>query len=181
MTSTTPPPERPPQEVPAPYTPPPAAPPYPVGYTQPRRRPIGVTILAILEVLWGLLLLFVAFGLFVIAFLTTDLELVEMIEEQVPGLIIESAPLIFAILGGAFLVFALISFLVAWGFLKGKGWAWTLAIIVAVLSIILNVITALTQGFNVASLVSLAISIVIPVIIVVYLYQPGVRAWFGKA
>jgi hypothetical protein len=101
-------------------------------------------------------------------------EIRDRIGTEVPDWIINNAPAFFGVLGVFFLVMAIISFVLAWAFLKGKNWARVLAIIFLVLSIIGNVI-GIIGG---TSLVSVAISIIIPLIIVWYLYRPNVKQWF---
>ena len=44
--------------------------------------------------------------------------------------------MLFLILGVVLLVFAIVAFILAWGFLKGKKWAWWLGVIFSVLQII---------------------------------------------
>lgn len=70
---------------------------------------------------------------------------------------------------------AIVSFIVAYGLLKGKGWAWTVAIILSIISIVWNVITLVTAA-NYGGI----ISIIISGIILYYLFRPHVKAYFGK-
>ena len=78
-------------------------------------------------------------------------------------------------MGGVFfLIMAIVSLLLAWAFLKGKNWARLLAIIFLVLSIIGNLIGVLGG----VSLITVAISILLPLLIVWYLFRPKVKQWF---
>jgi hypothetical protein len=142
---------------------------------------VGVTILAILEILFGLLMLLASLGFFVVAGLFASQDILNQTGMQVPEWLINVAPLVFAIAGIVFLIMALIAFLLAYGFLKGRGWAWTLAMIFSVISIILSVVGWVLQGFNPAGFVSMLISVIIPVIVILYLTRVNVKAWFGKA
>ncbi len=76
--------------------------------------------------------------------------------------------------GAVLLALAIVSFIVAYGLLKGRGWAWTITVILSIISIVLNVIS-IAAG-NLASI----ISIIISGIILYYLYRPHVKAYFGK-
>ncbi len=78
--------------------------------------------------------------------------------------------------GAVLVAIAIVSFVVAYGLLKGKGWAWTVAIILSIISIVWNVITLVTAA-NFGGI----ISIIISGIILYYLYRPHVKAYFGKA
>jgi hypothetical protein len=78
-------------------------------------------------------------------------------------------------IGGVLIAIGIVSFIVAYGLLKGRGWAWTVTIILEIISIILNAISIATG--NIGGIVSIIIS----GIILYYLYRPHVKAFFGKA
>ena len=78
-------------------------------------------------------------------------------------------------IGGILIAIGILSFVVAYGLLKGRTWAWTLTVVLSIISIVLNVIS-IAAG-NIASIVSVIIS----GIILYYLYRPHVKAYFGKA
>ncbi len=77
-------------------------------------------------------------------------------------------------IGGVLLAIAIASFIVAYGLLKGLGWAWTITVILSIISIVFNAISIATG--NIAAI----ISIIISGIILYYLYRPHVKAYFGK-
>jgi hypothetical protein len=77
-------------------------------------------------------------------------------------------------IGVVLLAIAIVSILVAYGLLKGLGWAWTVTVILSIISIVFNAISIATG--NIASI----ISIIISAIILYYLYRPHVKAYFGK-
>jgi hypothetical protein len=77
-------------------------------------------------------------------------------------------------IGGVLLAIAIASFIVAYGLLKGLGWAWTVTVVLAIISIVFNAISIATG--NIAAI----ISIIISGIILYYLYRPHVKAYFGK-
>ena len=77
--------------------------------------------------------------------------------------------------GAVLVAIAVVSFIVAYGLLKGKGWAWTVAIILSIISIVWNVVTLATAA-NFGGI----ISIIISGIILYYLFRPHVKAYFGK-
>jgi hypothetical protein len=76
--------------------------------------------------------------------------------------------------GIVLLALAIVSFVVAYGLLKGLGWAWTVTVILSITSIVFNAISIATG--NIAAI----ISIIISGIIIYYLYRPHVKAYFGK-
>ena len=76
--------------------------------------------------------------------------------------------------GVVLLAIAIASFVVAYGLLKGLGWAWTVTLILEIISIVLNAISIATGN------IGAIISIIISGIILYYLYRPHVKAYFGK-
>jgi hypothetical protein len=76
--------------------------------------------------------------------------------------------------GIGLLAISIASFVVAYGLLKGLGWAWTVTVILSITSIVFNVISIATG--NIVAI----ISIIISGIILYYLYRPYVKAYFGK-
>lgn len=77
-------------------------------------------------------------------------------------------------IGGILVAIAIASFVVAYGLLKGRRWAWTITVVLSIISIVLNAI-AIAAG-NIASI----INIIISGIILYYLYRSHVKAYFGK-
>ncbi|MGH9990307.1 MAG: hypothetical protein ACREAS_07715 [Nitrososphaera sp.] len=105
---------------------------------------MGVTIIAILTAIGGLI--FLASGLF---------------------LLIIGIGIILLALGIAYLV-------MAYGLWKGKGWAWTITLILSAIGIVVALIS-IAAG-NIGAI----FSIVIHGVVIYYLYRPNVKAFFGK-
>ena len=78
-------------------------------------------------------------------------------------------------IGAVLIAIGIVSFIVAYGLLKGMGWAWTLTVVLSIISIALNAISIATG--NIGGIVSIIIS----GIILYYLYRPHVKTYFGKA
>lgn len=68
--------------------------------------------------------------------------------------------------------------LIGVGCLKGWGWVWTFAVVFTIIGLVLTVAQTLLVG---GSLVSMAISVLISLLILWYLFRQNVKAWFGKA
>ena len=64
---------------------------------------------------------------------------------------------------------------VSYGLLKGKVWAWSIALILSYIGIALAIISIVTGNFLPI------INLVINIAIVYILYRPQVRAFFGKS
>ncbi len=146
-----------------------------------RQRPEGVTILGVLSILGGIAGV-VAGGALMLAALvvgTITSPLKDFLTSQgYPQLVsyvtTSNVATILGILGVFSLLVGIFWVAVGFGALRGRGWAWTVGIIVLVLSII-NSIIQVAFG-NIASVAGLAIDLGI----IYYLTRPKVRAFFGK-
>lgn len=78
------------------------------------------------------------------------------------------------IIAGVVLFFAFIWLLVGWGFLNGKGWAWTVGLIFSFLGVLLAIGAAAT-----GSLTAIA-GVLIWGLMIYYLFTGPVKAFFGK-
>lgn len=96
---------------------------------------------------------------------------------QLSGYSSSTIGLFLGILGAALLIIGILYLATGIGFFGGKGWAWTIGMIVSVLSIIVNVVQVIINPANIGGAV---ISIIIPLIIIYYLTRAHVKAFFGK-
>ncbi|MDQ3873685.1 MAG: hypothetical protein M3258_08770 [Thermoproteota archaeon] len=105
------------------------------------------------------------FGVALIAILTA-----------IGGLIFLVSGLVFLIVGIGFVLLALgIAFLVmAYGLWRGKGWAWTITLILSAIGIIVG-IASLVVG-NIGAI----FNVIIHAVVIYYLYRSNVKAFFGK-
>lgn len=121
------------------------------GYSSPSGdRPLGVTILAILQLLGGILSIVAGFGLIALAAFFPGMEL------------------LWIAIGGLTLVLGFVALIVGYGLYTMKSWAWMIAMILNIINIILAII-----NFTI-------ISLIIPLIIVIYLNQPDIKSRFGR-
>jgi len=121
-------------------------------------RPTGVTILAILEIISGA----IAIGIGISFSALWGSMGMGMMGDAGGGAII-------SIIGGITVVLGVISFVMAWGLLKGKPWAWTITLILTIISLIFDL-----PLMNI-------IGLIIDIVILYYLFRPHVKAYFGKS
>lgn len=136
-------------------------------------RPAGVTIIAILNIISGIVMLLGGLGLAVASSILptmTTLDPNASGQMALAGLLGAGG----AAIGGVMIILGIISFIVAWGLLKGKGWAWTVTIILSLVSIVMGVISLVAGNFG------SIVNIIIGGIVIYYLYRPHVKAYFGK-
>jgi len=152
-----------------------------------QHRPAGVTIIAILTIISGILLLLSGITLVALGALLSGSS------TSTSSQAIAQFGTISVAVGGVLLAIGIGYIVMFYGLLKGKGWAWTITIILLIIGIAIqilstSVITAasLENTKNIISgiinsitfpLIGLAINIVI----LYYLYRQHVRAYFGKA
>lgn len=178
-----------------------------------KSRPTGVTIIAILNIVVGIILLlggiaFIAAGIALSSLPPSAFEDGNLAADDsdiddfsgIPPPLIGGGPVA---IGSVMIAIGIVSFIVAYGLLKGMGWAWTVTVVLSIISIVLSVITTIATvqallwlGLGIILILPPAApmdpspppppfggiaSIIISGIIIYYLYRPHVKAYFGKA
>jgi hypothetical protein len=123
---------------------------------------VGITVLVILESIVAALLII---GGLVLAVAGPFVH--ELMPRPVPAVI---TGVFVSLFGIVLLVIGAAGLAVAWGLWTGQGWAWTIALVLAVISIIIDLLQLPGSIFG----------IVINGFIVYYLWQPHVKAFYGK-
>ena len=173
--------------------------------TEQIKRPIGVTIIAILTIISGIILTFggislLAFG----AFFTSgpiDVFISEQMQQQQQQELQSAAELqaLAQFLGGVGIAIGAIVLavgvgylIVSYGLLKGKGWAWIITVMLTIIAIAVQIVSGITASmFNasfiddtnsfVTGIIAQIVGIAINGVILYYLYRPNVKAFFGKS
>jgi hypothetical protein len=135
-------------------------------------RPTGVTIIAVLMVIGGVIMLFggisaVALAPFLPATLQSQDFAGDVSATMLGGVATAS--------GALFIALGIASLVIAYGLFKGRGWAWTAAVVLSIIGIVMAVVSIVTGNFG------SIVSIIINGVILYYLYRPHVKAYFGKA
>ena len=119
-------------------------------------RPLGVTIIGILWILEGLAAIFLgAAGGAVLAVLGLGSL------GAVIGIVIAIVGIIYILLGV--------------GCFKAWPWVWIVGVVLTALGLLFGIVTLVMGGY------SAIVGIIIAAIILYYLFQPQVKAYFGKA
>ncbi len=143
-------------------------------------RPLGVTIIGALGILGDAIVILIGIGSAVLGVAFWGVIAKNIEELPIAGF----GSLIGALgvgIGLFFLVFGLIGLFINWKFLQGRYWAWAVTVALNVLSVIgslpslLSIFTSLRSGLF--GFVGLPF-IIIPIIVIYYLLQPHVRAYF---
>src|SRR4030042_1790125 len=132
-------------------------------------RPFGVTLLALLGLLSGLVYLAAAFGLFGSALLADEGEVIDQLGEDTPQWIVDNYLAVFFVLGILTLVIAVLFFQATRGLLRGRPWAWTLAVVVTVLAVLSNMMSVYALGLeDPVTFANAAAGFVLALLILVY-------------
>ena len=139
-----------------------------------KKRPTGVTVIAVLVIIGGILFLLAGIGAVAVG---------SLFMLQNTGL------LVFVIIGAILLAVGIGFLVVSYGLLKGKRWAWTITVVLLFIGIAIDVASIIifgyftfnmdTSSFLISNSGSIA-SIIISVIILYYLYRPHIKSYFGK-
>jgi uncharacterized membrane protein (DUF2068 family) len=147
-----------------------------------KSRPLGVTIVAILTVINGIILL--ASGVFAVIFapqiISQTLNQANVTftgqEGQELATNIAGAASTAAVIGGGIVIaFGIAWLLIAWGLFTAKGWAWIVTVILAIISAIFSAI-----GIGGGAIVPHVIILIIDIVILYYMYRPNVKSYFGR-
>jgi hypothetical protein len=135
-------------------------------------RPTGVTIIGVLMAIAGIVMIIAGISAMALA---PFIPMAAQNQELAGG--ISSAMLGgFATASGAImLALGIASLVIAYGLFKGSSWAWTAAVVLSVIGIIMSVVAIVTGNFG------SVVSLIINGVIIYYLYRPHVKAYFGKA
>ena len=139
---------------------------------------MGVTILAVLSALLALAFMAATAVAFFGFALTTDASFIQALKDAgASQWVVDNIGLILMVTAVVSLIFMIVCFLLAFGFWGGRRWAWGLGVVFGIISIIYTVVNFVVFP-GVTGIASLIISILIPLIILVYLMQPGVKRFF---
>jgi hypothetical protein len=119
-------------------------------------RPLGVTILGILWIIGGLLMLFGG-----------------IIGGAVMSVV--GMPGLGAVIAIVFIIIGIVDLLLGIGCFMAWSWVWIVGVIFSAISILMGLVSLVTTGLGAL------VGIIIAAIILYYLFQPQVKAYFGKA
>ena len=150
---------------------------------QQKHRPLGITIIAILTIIDGIA--FLASGIAAVT-VAPFLFGVDINNNNVPpatgtstlgSITIPDTLLIgmSVVTGVAILTLGIAYFVMAYGLLKGKGWAWTVTVVLCCIGIALGLVSVVNGRLDGI------FNILINAFIFYYIYRPYVKSFFGKA
>ena len=120
--------------------------------TQKQNRPKGVTIIAILAIISGIILLFGGLSLIGAGALFSTAPADVTNNPNGPESMGSFFGMAFLLLGAILLVIGVGYLVMSYGLLKGKGWAWTITIILTAISIAIQIVSGIANSMIVASI-----------------------------
>jgi hypothetical protein len=158
-------------------------------------RPLGITFIAVVTIIFGILYLLIGFGSIVIGtgaiFSHMLINYTDNSNVLPPtSQIIEN---MFITIGIILLIIGIIYIIMSFGLVKGKGWSWTITVILIIMNLAISIIpitigllSAIPTINNDYSLLIIVlaptlIDISISIIILCYFYRPHVKVFFGKS
>jgi hypothetical protein len=176
MTESTPPADMPPAPMapaPAPMAPPPMAPmaPAPGQMAAAGVRPMGATVISIIEGIIGVLALLAGL-LFMIGMSVVGGLANSNANAQGLGGVFAGVGIVFGVI---IILIGVLYLAIAYGVWKGRSWSWMLGMIVSIIAIVFGVL-GLSGGVSLTSIISLAL----PIVVVYFLWQPEVKRWLGR-
>src|SRR5215210_2319551 len=154
-----------------------------------RHRPTGVTILAVLFVIAGAFTLLGGIATMVAIPFVANVN-PNVIGNELPfngqqpltpseqTALAEGSGSILTVLGALLIPLGIASLVVAYGLFKGKGWSWTVAVVLSTIGVVVNVISLVTA--NMGAITGALVVIAINAIVLYYLSRRNVRQYFGK-
>jgi hypothetical protein len=157
-----------------------------INLTTNTKRPTGVTIIAILIIIGGIVLLIGGLsliGLGALLSISTS-ETIQTSPNSIEGAELAALGMVPLILGIILLIIGIAYLAVSYGLLKGKGWAWIVTIVVTIIGLIIQIISSIIAGSITSSVLmglgSNIIGIIISGVILYYMFRPHVKAYFGR-
>ena len=128
-------------------------------------RPLGVTIISILMILSG-----------IVSIVSGLIGVVGALSLSTISPQSDVATLSIGLMGVSvfIIILGIATLAIAWGLLKGKRWAWTITVIISIISILLSLVGIAIGGYY------QVISLILYGIILYYLYKTDVKTYFGK-
>ena len=131
-----------------------------------QHRPTGITIIAVLMIIGGLILIFTGI---------TPLFIGPLISIDIYNYPISALGLLITIGGLVLVGLGIASLIVSWGLLKGKRWARTITLIISFIAIIFAIISLISSEDLIHIL-----EIIVYGIIIYYMFTKKVKLFFEK-
>ncbi len=131
-----------------------------------QHRPTGITIIAVLMIIGGLILIFTGI---------TPLFIGPLISIDISNYPISALGLLITIGGLVLVGLGIASLIVSWGLLKGKRWARTITLIISFIAIIFAIIYLISSEDLIHIL-----EIIVYSIIIYYMFTKKVKLFFEK-
>lgn len=147
------------------------------------KRPADLTTVTILSIINGIVLLvggvvsILIVPTLVSTLLSNDMSNLTNTENLSPqfGIALTNAIInVVYVVSSVAIALGLIWFGLAWGLFSGKGWAWLITVIFAMISVVVSIVGVLS-----GSMTSIP-TLIINGVILYYMYRPHIKSYFGR-
>jgi hypothetical protein len=143
-----------------------------------KRRPYDLIYLMTFEFLISILAFYSAVIIMVVVGTGTEAEVLDMIGPNAPSWVVDGASGVLTAFSAGFMVLALLSFLLLWGFLRARSFSWTVGILASVASTVVGLAAILTIGYNdYQTFFRFLILVIAPMCVIYLLMRNDIKAY----
>jgi hypothetical protein len=143
-----------------------------------KRRPYDLIYLMTFEFLVSILAFYSSVIMIVVVGTGTDVEVLDMIGPNAPSWVVDSASEVLTAFSAGFMVLALLSFLLLWGFLRAKSFAWSVGIIASAATSVTGLVAIVTIGYNdYQTFFRYLILVIAPMCVIYLLMRKDIKAY----
>jgi hypothetical protein len=143
-----------------------------------KRRPYDLIYLMTFEFLVSILAFYSSVIMIVVVGTGTDVEILDMIGPNAPSWVVDSASGVLTVFSAGFMVLALLSFLLLWGFLRAMSFAWSVGIIASAATSVLGLVAIVTIGYNdYQTFFRFLILVIAPMCVIYLLVRKDIKAY----
>jgi hypothetical protein len=143
-----------------------------------KRRPYDLIYLMTFEFLVSILAFYSSVIMIVVVGTGTEVEVLDMIGPNAPSWVVDSASEVLTAFSAGFMVLALLSFLLLWGFLRAKSFAWSVGIIASATTSVTGLVAIVTIGYNdYQTFFRFLILVIAPMCVIYLLMRKDIKAY----
>ena len=146
-----------------------------------KRRPYDLIYLMTFEFLVSILAFYSSVIMIVVVGTGTEVDVLDMIGPDAASWVVDNASQVLTVFSVAFMVMALLSFLLLWGFLRAKSFAWTVGIAASVATTVVALAAILTIGYDgTQTFLRYVILVIAPMFVIYILMRRDIKAYLTQ-
>jgi hypothetical protein len=143
-----------------------------------KRRPYDLIYLMTFEFLVSILAFYSSVIMIVVVGTGTEVDVLDMIGPNAPSWVVDRASEVLTAFSVGFMVLALLSFLLLWGFLRARSFSWMVGILASAATSVVGLIAILTIGYNdYQTFFRFLILVIAPMCVIYLLMRQDIKAY----